>query len=52
LVLPQIYIPYTTYSKFLKWLTLSLFAYVGTVFVFQIQWAEALRRTLLPSLSF
>jgi len=51
-VLLQIYVPYKTYSKFLKWLTLSLFAYVGTVFVVQIQWAEALRGTLLPSLSF
>ena len=51
-VLLQIYVPYKTYSKFLKWLTLSLFAYVGTVFVVQIQWAEALRGTLLPNLSF
>jgi hypothetical protein len=51
-VLLQIYVPYKTYSKFLKWLTLSLFAYVGTVFVIQIHWAEALRGTLVPNLSF
>jgi Mn2+/Fe2+ NRAMP family transporter len=51
-VLLQIYVPYKTYSEFLKWLTLSLFAYVGTFFVVQIQWAEALRGTLLPNLSF
>ena len=35
-VLLQIYVPYKTSSKFLKWLTLSLFAFVGTVFVVQI----------------
>ena len=51
-VLLQIYVPYKTYSKFLKWLTLSLFAYVGTVFVVRIHWAEALRGTLVPNLSF
>ena len=29
----QIFIPYQTYAAVLKWLTLSLFAYVATVFV-------------------
>jgi NRAMP (natural resistance-associated macrophage protein)-like metal ion transporter len=51
-VLLQIFVPYKTYSAVLKWLTLSLFAYVGTVFVVQIHWAEALRGTLIPNLSF
>jgi len=32
-VLLEVYISYGTYSVVLKWLTLSLFAYVGTVFV-------------------
>ena len=51
-LLLQIFVPYKTYSAVLKWLTLSLFAYVGTVFVVPIHWAEALRGTLIPNLSF
>jgi len=50
-VLLQIFVPYRTYSAVLKWLTLSLFAYVGTVFVVQIHWTEALRGSLIPNLS-
>ena len=50
-VLLQIFVPYKTYSRFLKWLTLSLFAYVGTVFVVRIHWAEALRGSFVPNLS-
>ena len=51
-VLLQIFVPYKIYSGVLKWLTLSLFAYVGTIFVVQIPWADALRGTLVPNLSF
>jgi Mn2+/Fe2+ NRAMP family transporter len=51
-VLLEVFIPYKTYSAVLKWLTLSLFAYVGTVFATHIPWMEALRRTLLPTLLF
>jgi NRAMP (natural resistance-associated macrophage protein)-like metal ion transporter len=50
-VLLQIFISYKTYSAILKWLTFSLFAYVGTVFVVHIDWSEALRGTFLPNLS-
>jgi NRAMP (natural resistance-associated macrophage protein)-like metal ion transporter len=48
----QIYIPYTTYVKYLKWLTLALFAYVATAFVAHVDWRTAVRSTFLPSLSF
>ena len=51
-VLLQVFIPYRTYSAVLKWLTLSLFAYVGTVFVTRISWTETLRGTFLPTLLF
>jgi NRAMP (natural resistance-associated macrophage protein)-like metal ion transporter len=47
----QIRIPYQTYSGILKWMTLSLFAYVGTVFVVQINWPEVLRGTFIPTIS-
>jgi NRAMP (natural resistance-associated macrophage protein)-like metal ion transporter len=48
----QIFLPYTKYVKILKWLTLALFTYVGTVFVIKVPWAEALKHTFIPSLSF
>lgn len=51
-VLLETLVPYKAYSSVLKWLTLSLFAYVGTIFVVQINWGEALRGTFVPSLSF
>jgi Mn2+/Fe2+ NRAMP family transporter len=47
----QVRIPYKTYSGILKWLTLSLFAYVGTIFVVQLNWAEVVRGTFIPTIS-
>ena len=48
----QVRIPYKTYSRILKWLTFSLFSYVGTIFVVQINWGEVLRGTFIPTISF
>ena len=50
-VVLQVRIPYKTYAAILKWLTFSLFAYVGTIFVVQINWAEVARGTLVPTIS-
>ncbi len=47
----QVFIPYRSYVRILKWLTLALFAYVATVFVVQIPWQTVLLRTFLPHLS-
>jgi NRAMP (natural resistance-associated macrophage protein)-like metal ion transporter len=47
----QVFIPYTRYANYLKWLTLSLFAYVATVFAVHVPWADALRNILLPKVS-
>jgi NRAMP (natural resistance-associated macrophage protein)-like metal ion transporter len=41
-------VPYSTYAKYLKWLTLSLFAYVGVVFFAHVHWAAVVRSTFLP----
>jgi len=41
-------VPYSTYAKYLKWLTLSLFAYVGVVFFAHVNWPAVLHSTLLP----
>ncbi len=43
-----LFIPYTTYVKYLKWLTLSLFAYVGVVFMVHVRWSTVLSATLIP----
>jgi len=48
----QIFIPFPRYSPILKWLTLALFAYVGTVLVVHVPLQEALRGALFPHLSF
>ena len=48
----QVFIPYTRYVFFLKWLCIVLFAYVAVVFSVNVPWAEALKNSLLPSISF
>jgi Mn2+/Fe2+ NRAMP family transporter len=50
-VVLQIFVPYRIYSSVLKWLTLSLFSYVGTVFFVQVNWAAAFRGTFVPTIS-
>jgi NRAMP (natural resistance-associated macrophage protein)-like metal ion transporter len=47
----QIFIPFPRYAPILKWLTLALFAYVGTVLVVHVPLEEALTGALLPHLS-
>jgi len=50
-VVLQIRMPYKSYSAILKGLTFSLFAYVGTIFVVQINWTEVIRGTFVPTIS-
>jgi NRAMP (natural resistance-associated macrophage protein)-like metal ion transporter len=45
----QVFIPFPRYAPMLKWLTLALFAYVGTVLVVHFP-VEVLRDTLIPQL--
>jgi NRAMP (natural resistance-associated macrophage protein)-like metal ion transporter len=45
----QIFLSYRRYVAVLRWLTLALFAYFGTVMVVQIPWGEAIRGLLLPT---
>ncbi|CAH1905189.1 NRAMP (Natural resistance-associated macrophage protein) metal ion transporter [Candidatus Nitrotoga sp. HW29] len=48
----QIVIPFPRYAPILKILTLSLFAYVVTVFVVNVPWSEVFYRTIMPTISF
>jgi Mn2+/Fe2+ NRAMP family transporter len=43
-----IFVPYHRYVFILKWLTLSLFAYVGVAFIVRAPWGEVLLRTVWP----
>jgi len=47
----QITVPYSKYASILKWLTVTLFAYVATVFIVRVPWGEALKGTFFPSIS-
>ena len=45
----QIYVPYKRYASVLRWLTLALFSYFGTVLVVKIPWGEFARGFLIPT---
>jgi NRAMP (natural resistance-associated macrophage protein)-like metal ion transporter len=47
-LLTVVFIPYSRYVAVLKWLTFSLFAYVGIVFVVHIDWPDVLLGAVLP----
>ena len=51
-VIAQIFFEYKRYVAFLKWLTLSLFAYVITLAVVRVPWGEAIKGLLIPRMSF
>src|SRR5262249_20894425 len=47
----QIFVHYDRYSLFLKWLTLALLAYFGTLMVVQVPWGEVAYGLLVPTFS-
>jgi NRAMP (natural resistance-associated macrophage protein)-like metal ion transporter len=49
-LLLQVFVRYTRYVNYLKWLSLSLFAYVITVFIVHVPWLTVLQRSFLPPL--
>ena len=48
----QLFLPYSRYVRYLKWLTLGLLAYVATGFAVHIPWGEVLARTVMPHFAF
>jgi Mn2+/Fe2+ NRAMP family transporter len=48
----QVFVPYHRYVHLLKWLTLSLLAYVGVLLIVHVPWPEVLARTVWPHLTF
>ena len=51
-LLLQVFVPYHSYVRYLKWLTLVLFAYVGVVFAVDIDWAEVGSSIVQPQIDF
>jgi NRAMP (natural resistance-associated macrophage protein)-like metal ion transporter len=47
----EILLPYEQYAKVLRWLTLSLAAYIAVLFVIDVNWGSVLRQTLIPRVS-
>jgi NRAMP (natural resistance-associated macrophage protein)-like metal ion transporter len=48
----QVFVPYRRYAPVLKFLTLTLFAYVATAFTVKIPWSTALLATVWPKVTF
>jgi NRAMP (natural resistance-associated macrophage protein)-like metal ion transporter len=47
----QIFVGYTLYVKCLKWLTLSLFAYVAALAAVEVPWGQALKGLVVPTIA-
>ena len=51
-VVLEVFTRYQSYASVLRWLTLSLFAYVATVFVVGVPWLTVARYLVLPHLEY
>ncbi|MGF6811719.1 NRAMP (natural resistance-associated macrophage protein)-like metal ion transporter [Paraburkholderia sp. Clong3] len=50
-VVLQIFVPYDSYARVLKWTALSLLSYVAVAFIVPIPWGEVARAIVLPRIS-
>ena len=50
-VLAETYVRYARYASGLRWLTLSLFAYVATVFVVGVPWLTVAKNLVVPHIT-
>jgi NRAMP (natural resistance-associated macrophage protein)-like metal ion transporter len=50
MVMLEVAVPYHRYARVLRWLTVSLLAYVGALVLVQVDWADALAHILVPQL--
>jgi Mn2+/Fe2+ NRAMP family transporter len=48
----EIFVPYHRYARYLRWLCLSLLAYVAVLFVAQVDWQQVQTATLAPQIDF
>ena len=48
----EILVPYHRYARYLRWLCLSLLAYVAVLFVAEVDWAKVQSATFAPQIDF
>jgi NRAMP (natural resistance-associated macrophage protein)-like metal ion transporter len=48
----QVFLPYRSYVRWLKWLTLSLLSYVAVTFLLEIDWTAVAWSIVMPPLAF
>jgi Mn2+/Fe2+ NRAMP family transporter len=48
IVLAEMFVPYHRYAKILRWLCLSLLAYIAVLFVADVKWDQVLRDLVIP----
>jgi NRAMP (natural resistance-associated macrophage protein)-like metal ion transporter len=51
ILLLEVFVQYHLYVKFLKWLTLSVFAYIVTGFLIKPDWLDILKQSFMPQIS-
>jgi NRAMP (natural resistance-associated macrophage protein)-like metal ion transporter len=51
-VLLEVFMRYSRYASVLRWLTISLFAYVATVFAVSVPWLTVAHNLVLPHIKF
>ena len=51
-VLLEVFSRYSRYVSILKWLTLSLFAYVGVTFIVHMPWGEVAKSLVIPQITY
>ena len=47
----QILVPYQKYAKYLKWLVITLFAYIATGFIIHMNWGQLLHDSIIPHIT-
>jgi Mn2+/Fe2+ NRAMP family transporter len=52
IVVLEVFVTYKTYSKILKYLALTLFAYVLAAFIVKLNWGIIVKDTVLPQIKF
>ena len=48
IVVAELFVPYHRYAKLLRWLCISLLAYIAVMFVADVQWDQVVRDLLVP----
>ena len=52
IVATMIFVPYHTFARYLKWLTLALFTYVAVAIITDQNWIQIFYNTIVPKISF